>query len=95
MDAEKTNDALRALLGVPSNNASVNISADGGIAIAVGLVGAFALVVAVAAVIVVAIWRDADIRDMAQIRSRLTVIEAHNTNTLKRLSELENGDGAR
>lgn len=77
------------------NTASVRIDGSGIVAIAVGLIGAFALVVAVAAVVVVAIWRDSDLRDMAQIRSRLTVLEAHKDAHERRINALENDDGER
>lgn len=87
---------LRELMsnGGSGNTAQVTIRQDSLIAIAVGVICAAGVAVActlcVAAVVVVAVMRDADVRDMAQIRGRLTNAEQFTAAHERRLNKLEN-----
>lgn len=77
----------------PQANATVNVQRDSLIAIAVGGVCIWLVTmtctVCIAAVVVVAVMRSADVRDMSQIRGRLTSVEQFGTVHERRLNELE------
>lgn len=100
-DTEKARtDALRVLLGVPTNNASINVSAGGGIAIAVAVVGVLAIVVAIAAVRESLIREEVraerveDLRkENAELRGEIRTLRAYRDAHEKRLNKLEQGNG--
>lgn len=100
-DTEKAkSDVLRALLGVPTNNASINVSAGGGIAIAVACIGVLAIVIAIAAVresLIREELRAERVEDLrkenAELRGEIRTLRAYRDAHEKRLNNLERGDG--
>lgn len=100
-DTEKAKpDVLRALLGVPTNNASINVSAGGGIAIAVACIGVLAIVIAIAAVresLIREELRAERVEDLrkenAELRGEIRTLRAYRDAHEKRLNNLERGDG--
>ena len=76
----------RLLGGSQQQHVTISGNAAG---LAVSLVGVLAISVAVCAVIVVAVMRSQDVRDMSQIRARLMQLEQYRERDAKRLDECE------
>lgn len=95
MTTNEDAELLRAIMGTGQggSRATVTVRQDSLIAIAVGVFCAGAVAVActvcVASVIVVGVMRDADMRDMAQIRARLISLEQYRDQHARRLNEIE------
>lgn len=74
----------------------VHIHSDGIVAMIVGLIGialagfaAFCLMVAVAAVLIVSAWRDADMNDLIRVRGDVRELQAYKSQHSDRINKLE------
>lgn len=86
---ERDHELIRRLFGVGGSSATIQIQAGSLAAIFVGAVGAMAIVIATAAILVLWAWRQADIRDMAQLRARQSTNEAYTATHERRINEIE------
>lgn len=86
---ERDHEIIRRLFGVGGSPATIQIQAGSLAAMVVGTIGIIAVVVAVAAFLVLWAWRQADIRDMAQLRARQSTNEAYTATHERRINEIE------
>ena len=86
MSHEQDFELVRALMGGQNQTVTINGNAA---ALVVSIVAVFAIVVAVACVFVVQAGREADMRDMSQIRARLMTLENYRQQHADRINELE------
>lgn len=80
---------IRSAIPVNNNTAGIHIHGGGLVAIIVGIVGTFAILVAVCAVLIVSAWRSADMQYLSQLRGDMREQQQYRQQFSDRLNSLE------